>query len=382
MNTKNQAPSVACVVLNPFVNDSRVIKESGSLVKDGYAVSVICMHEGSLPVRECVNGVNVARIPLRSRSWYKVKPIQLLKYLEFVARAIPLARKADIVHCNDLNALPVGVIIKSFFNRSVKVVYDAHEYETEVQGLHGLWKKIVKIAERVLIKKADAVITVSDAIANKYMNDYGIDKPHLVLNCPHAEVVANQDVFRNRFNIPLDVDIFLYQGGLSYGRGIEIIIEAFSGNRFDNESVVVFMGNGPMVDLVRSAAESHPRIFQLDSVPHNELLSYTSSADFGILFYENTCLNHYYCSPNKLFEYLMAGLPIIASNLFEVEQIVKSENIGVVALETTVEGLAEAIQKASSLTSKVFSEDVSISRKKYCWAEQENVLLSLYRSLV
>ena len=364
------------------MSDSRVIKETHSLVNAGYEVAVIGLHEGTLPLSEVIDSVAIHRIALATRGWFKWKPMQLIKYIEFLFRAVSRSKNYDIIHCNDLSALPVGVIVKIVFSKKVKIVYDAHECETEVQGLHGAWKIIVKIAERILIGRADAVITVSDAIADKYAKDYSITKPSLVLNCPQSERIASHDIFRRKFGISKETNIFLYQGGFGYGRGIEIIIDAFVVSQGKGNQAVVFMGDGPLSPQVLAAAENYPNIFFQDAVPYKDLLAHTSSADFGILFYENTCLNHYYCSPNKLFEYLMAGLPIVASNLFEVKKIVEGNKLGVVSRTIDANGLKDAIDKLMGLDINYTKRQVYEARKTYCWAYQEDILLGVYRSLL
>ena len=105
------------------------------------------------------------------------------------------------------------------------------------------------------------------------------------------------------------------------------------------------MGYGPLQGLVEQSAQEHENIYFHKAVAPDVLLEYTSSADFGILFYENSCLNHYYCSPNKMFEYLMAEIPVIASNLYEMKRLLEENSIGVVAEENTSEGLQKAIEE-------------------------------------
>lgn len=90
-----------------------------------------------------------------------------------------------LVHCHDLNTLPIGVAIKLFFNKKVKVVYDAHEYETETVYLKGVERILAKAFERISIRKVDAVITVSESIASAYRKLYNIKKPFLVKNYPY-----------------------------------------------------------------------------------------------------------------------------------------------------------------------------------------------------
>lgn len=370
---------VANIVLNNFVNDSRVLKISKSIIGFGYDVNVVAMHDRGLAESELVEGVNVDRIKLKSRPLYKAKPIQFLKYLEFLVRATLRQYNADIIHCNDLNALPIGLFIK-IFRKNIKVVYDCHEYETEKNGLRGAEKKARKLLERSLISYADQVITVSNSISNDYARIYDIDKPHLVLNCPAFVEQPKKDLFREALGIRHDQTIFLYQGGLSRGRGIELLLESFTGLKTD-ENVLVCMGSGLLEGLVQEEAQSSETVFFHPAVNPDVLLNYTASADYGILFYEDTCLNHRYCSPNKIFEYLMAGLPVLTSNLFEMRRLVETEGVGVVAEENTVEGFRKAVMASLRQDYNSTRKNVFAARKKYCWEEQEVVLGKIYDAL-
>ena len=143
--------TVVCIVLNNFKNDNRVLKEARSLQKHGYDVLVVALHENSLAEHEIIKNFRVHRIRIRTKCWPKYKLIQTIKYFEFIWKAVKLYKRADIVHCNDLSALPVGVIIKKFFNKNVKIVYDAHEYETERNGLVGIQKKLHQRLESLLL---------------------------------------------------------------------------------------------------------------------------------------------------------------------------------------------------------------------------------------
>ena len=353
---------VVSVVLNNFKNDSRVLKENISLQNAGYDVKVVALWEDGVKEKEVVQNIPVHRVRLTSKDWSKNIFVSFLKYLEWIYRIAKEYKNTDIFHCNDLNALPVGVVIKKLFNKNVKIVYDAHEYETETNGLTGIRKTLSKMAERYMIKYANKVITVSNAIADEYVKLYNIEKPALVLNTPPYKKIEKKDIFRETFNIPKDKTIFLYQGGLSSGRGIEILLETFKqlnkgegrrekgeGNNilqpstFNLQACIIFMGYGELEDEIKRASKEYDNIYFYPAVSPDILLEYTSSADFGILFYENNCLNHYYCSPNKMFEYLMAEIPVIASNLYEMKRLVENNDIGVVAKENTIDGLKDAI---------------------------------------
>lgn len=373
--------TIDLVVLNEFTNDSRVLKEAVSLQAMGNKVRVIAMHGRNLPESEVVAGIPVRRIKLVSRPWPKAKPVQLLKYGEFFIRALLLCRRTDIIHCNDLNALPIGVAAKALSFGRVKVVYDAHEYEIHrVSPTRRVNIAFNYMLERLLIGFADRMMTVSEAIANEYVRLYRIRKPALVLNCPRFAETNRGNIFRERFGIRPDQIIVLYQGGLTKGRGIEILLQAFSGLAGD-KVVFVVMGYGPLEGLVREHQGRLAHVFFHPAVPPGELLGYTASADYGVLFYEDNCLNHRYCSPNKMFEYLMAGIPVLSSNLVEMKRLIEQNNIGVVAQSNDAEGFRGALSSLQAMDYGTLVSRVKEVRRRYCWEEQEKVLAEVYREL-
>lgn len=371
---------VANLVFNSFINDSRVLKESMSLSNNGYDVYVLAHHDKNLALHEEREHFVIKRFSYLDRTITKNKTAKLKAYLKYIKESIYYCKDFDILHCNDLNTLPIGFIVKKFFNKNVKIVYDAHEYETEINGLKGIQKTVTQKLEKYLIKYADKVITVSDAIANEYAKIYDIEKPALVLNTPPYQKIEKKNIFRETLQIPKDKTIFLYQGGLSKGRGIEILLDTFKLLEGD-KSVIVFMGYGPLEELVKSASQEYTNMYFHKAVSPDVLLEYTSSADFGILFYENNCLNHYYCSPNKMFEYLMAEIPVIVSNLFEMKRLVEENHIGVIAEDNNVKGLKKSIEEAMLLDQNKLQKNIQNVKEVYNWEEQEKVLLEVYKGL-
>lgn len=366
---------VTLIVLNNFLNDSRVLKEAITLQSMGFTVQVAALHEDPLEEFEKINTISVHRIKLKSRGWSKKKIVQILKYFEYIYRFIKYYKKSDFIHCNDLNSLPMGVVIKKIFNKNTKVIYDAHEYEINAIPNQSKFSiKLKYILEKLLIKYTDSVITVSNAIANEYVKLYNIKKPYLVLNTPPLQEVKKHDFFRKTFNIAKEEKIFLYQGGLTCGRGIEILLESFK----ENKNTIVFMGYGNLERLVREYANKYTNIFYHEAASPDILLNYTSSADFGILFYENNCLNHNFCSPNKMFEYIMADLPVIVSNLHEMKNLVETYKIGIVAKENSPEELSRAVEEIKNLDEQEFKKNLKKARKIFNWQEQEKVLKGCY----
>ncbi|BEE04074.1 glycosyltransferase family 4 protein [Aeromonas veronii] len=371
---------IANLVLNNFVNDSRVLKTSNTLLDSGYGVCVVALHDAGLKENETIRGVPVHRIKLVSRAWSKHKLIQVFKILEFIGRFVLRYRKLDVLHCNDLNGLFVGFCCK-LTRPKIIIVYDSHEFAiNDVPNQSARSIKLKKMLEGFLIKFAHSVINVSDSIANEYSRLYNIPKPHLVLNCPAYYEQPKRNLLRESLSIRSDQTIFLYQGGLSKGRGIELLLEAFSDLDSDR-NVLVCMGYGPLEGLIQKKAQQQSTVFFHSAVTPDVLLNYTSSADYGILFYEDTCLNHRYCSPNKIFEYLMAGLPVLTSNLFEMKRLVETEGVGIVAEENTVDGFKKAVEASLNQDYDTIQKNVFAVRKKYCWEEQEKVLKEIYHAL-
>jgi len=386
---------VVSIVLNNFKNDSRVQKENISLQNAGYGVQVVALWEDGVKEKEIVQNIPVHRVKLKSKNWSKNKFVQLIKYFEFLYKVSKKYKNTDILHCNDLNTLPIGVIAKKFYNENIKIVYDAHEYEINDTPNESKYKiKLKYILEKYLIKYADAVITVSESIANEYVKLYNIKKPSLVLNTPPYKEIDKKDIFREKFNIPKETTIFLYQGGLSSGRGIEILLETFkqlnqkptintliTNNKYTNTPIIIFMGYGELEQEIKEIAKEYNNIYFYSAVTPDILLDYTSSADFGISTIEESCLSYRYCLPNKMFEYIMAEVPVIVSNLPEMNKIVESHKVGVVAKENTPQGLKEAIQKAIKLDKEKLKTNIKKLKTIYNWENQEKVLLQTYKDI-
>jgi len=374
-----QNKRVTSIVLNNFKNDSRVLKENISLQNAGYYVKVVALYEEPLKEFDEVQNIVVHRVKLKSRGWSKNSFIQLFKYFEFTYKVVKQYKNSDILHCNDLNALPIGVTIKKFFNKNVKIVYDAHEYETETHYAKGIGKKITQKLERFLIRYVDKTITVSDSIANEYVRLYNIEKPTLVLNTPFYKEIEKTDIFREKFEIPKEKVIFLYQGALNHGRGIENLVSAFK--TMEDKYIIIFMGYGLLEESIKEASKHHKNIYLHEAIAPHKVLAYTSSADFGISTIEDSCLSYRYCLPNKMFEYMMVGLPIIVSNLPEMKKVVDTFNVGVVLDENSIKGIIEAIEKSVKLDRELLKKNIEKVKKIYNWEEQEIMLLKVYNEL-
>lgn len=370
---------VASVVLNNFTSDNRVYKTAKSLQSQGYEVHVVALLKGDVKAREVFDGIPVHRIRLKTMVLPEGVIWGGIKYIEMFIRIIAGYRKFDIWHCNDFEPFLIGRVAR-FFRRKLKLVYDCHEYESERFGKHKIEKWFIANVERRIIKKASAVINVSEGISQEYKRLYGLKETTLIYNSPHKIDVEPSDKLRQALGIPTDKKIFLYQGGLVISRGIELLLETFAGLQ-DRDYVIVFMGKGGYEDMIKGYIADNPNIYMHPNVAYDKLLSYTTSADYGIISTQNLCLNNWFCMPNKLFEYIHAEIPMVTNNLFDCRNLIERHGIGVVAEEYSKEALTQAMDDISKIPKETYREKLKAVKEIYNWQNEEKKLFDLYAKL-
>lgn len=370
---KNHYKKIISFVFNNFKRDIRVLKENITLQNNGYKVLVVATDGKGLNKNDIINKIPVLRIRCNTL----IFPVNLIF---FWITAIWKFRKENIFHCNDLYTLPIGVTIKIFFNRKAKIVYDCHEHETDA-GIYinkPILKKIASIIEGLLIYHANEIITVSDSIANDYKTKYKISKPKLVLNCPYYIKSKHNNLLHKEFNISKDKKILLYQGEFTKHKisGVNLLIQTFSSSKIPQKIVLVFIGYGDLFESMKRKNRKN-NIYFKNAVDINHYMKYLCSADYGIHILDNSCLNHEYALPNKIFEYTMANLPIIVSDLKEMKCFVIKHKTGVVLKKETTNSLIDSINDLVKIPKPIFEK----INKIYCWEKQEKVLLDLYKQL-
>lgn len=379
--------NVISLVKNDVRNDNRVVNQATSLKKNNHDVTILAyQRETNLEYEEIILGVNIIRIKNRYEYFNKIKYVRGIIFeiiILFKSIEIFFKNSFDVVHCHDLNTLQIGLIFKLLSGGKIILIYDAHEYETQKNLLSGFSKIKAKIKERILIKYCDRVITVSDTIAKEYSRLYGIPKPTVILNCPvidPSKEPVKSSIFRKKFNIPESNKIFLYQGYLVVGRGIELVLNAF--NKLGKVNVsLVFMGEGSLLERIKRDDNYNKSIFIHPFVTSKEIIKHTASADFGISFIEDISLSDRYCLPNKLFEYIAAGLPVITSGLPEMKNFIETYKVGVSADENSVCGFLAAFRELLSMDSDDLDRNIKKARKLYNWGTQEKILVDLYQNL-
>ena len=369
------------ITLTECRNESRLLKEVTSIsLLPKTKVNIVALGSKDLKTKEYFNEIFIKRINIVSRKFGKNRLSLLIKFLEFCIRSSYYIgkEKVDVLSIHCLALLPLGVFIKTFY-RCI-LVYDAHELETETNGLSGINKKLSKFLERSLIRYVDKVIVVNESIKKWYETSYSIE-PMVIFNSPPDINTKKNNYFRKKFNIRSESKILLYQGLISPGRGIEFLIKTITEMKTNN-FVIIFLGYGPQVELIKKSSITNKNIFFHEAVKPEELLAITSSADIGISLIEDVCLSYRYCLPNKVFEYSMAGLPIIVSNLEEMRHFVfKYKNGWVIDMqnESSLSNLLEIIKDTNL---EKYQNKSKLAAIENSWEIQEKKLLAYYGELL
>ena len=364
-----------------FTHDSRILRETKSLADAGIFDDI---HIGAIWQKGLAEHeeLDAHRHVWRVRLWtarLKGAAAKLLRFAEWYVRILWRFRRRspDFVNCHSLSTLPLGLLLKLIAGS--RIVYDTHELETETYVSVGLRKWLAKRIEKALVPSAEVVIVVSESIAAWYREAYGLDNVHVIRNVPYASTaVERNDRLRKAFGIEDQELVFIYQGLLDHGRGIDILLKAFA--RVSDTCHIVFLGYGSLVQHVQRSTALYRNIHYHPAVPPEALAEYTAGADVGISLIENTSLSYYYSLPNKVFEYLAAGVPIIVSDFREMARIVAEHDCGWACpvSEDAVVGLVNGITCDDLLAKRA---NAVRARECYSWEKEQAPLLAIYANL-
>jgi len=339
---------------------------------------VIGVARPDLPQREAIDAhrtlVRLPRKLFAKRNSFIAKVVGTLEWSIRVL-AYLRGRKLSCINAHSLAVLPLCVAACAL--TGARLVYDTHELETEASGRKGLHQKIGRWVESILIRRSDMVFTVSDSIAKWYACAYAILPPTVVRNIPQVQQPASLDLatLRKKMGLRPDRIVFIYQGGFLVGRGVERLLRVFAAlPEFD----LVCMGSGPLQAVITQAAAEQPNIHLIPPVAPHEVLNYSRVADVGMCLTENSCLSYYYSLPNKLFEYLHAGLPVIVSPLLEQEQLVSEFRCGWVAPEDDT-AFIKMLRKIDVAAITARREGINLATQSLQWNEEKARLIQTYK---
>ncbi|MFY9154477.1 MAG: glycosyltransferase family 4 protein [Prolixibacteraceae bacterium] len=364
---------ISLSVINDLVTDNRVHKVAASLHKMGF--------EPVLVGRLLTESHSVERdySTHRMKLMFRKGPMFYLEY-NFRLFFWLLKSKIDVFVANDLDTLPANYLAARIKRKPL--VYDSHEYFTEVPELIGrpVVRSIWIAIEKLLVPRVDKAYTVCDSIAEVYHDLYGVDFK-VIRNlpvCSKTEALLTEISEEKK-----EMKIILYQGALNLGRGIEAAIRAM---QFLEGAELWLAGDGDLTVQLKQMADElklNDKVKFLGRLPLHELQQITRQADLGISLEEDLGLNYRFALPNKLFDYIQAGVPVLVSNLPEMKKIVQQYKIGAIAETHQRKDLAEIMKTALFDQEKNarWKQNLTLAVRELCWENQEETLRQIYLSL-
>jgi len=406
-------PTVGMALYGDLTYDSRVRKEARTLSQAGYEVTVVCLASGGsagdLPadVRVVIcrpPGSSV--IPGAPNPFFASPPSRLtamrgrLTWFTSYVRGlrawgglvVAAAGSIDVWHAHDLTGLAA---IVPHLPKGTPVVYDSHELFLEAgtaSRLPGLLRGLLRKYERRLIARTVAVVTVNDEIADVLRRRYAPRRIAVVHNCPDrwSGPLVGRPLLRRAAGIPDDAAAILYHGALTSGRGIELLLEAMLRPELGGAHLVL-MGLGDRRDVYQGLAGDQRwggRVHVLPPVNPSELMPWVASADVGAIPNPGGTLNDRFSAPNKLFECLAAGTPVVAADFPTLRRIVLGDPrgpLGAVCDTSRVEDLAAALLSIASLApaerATLRARCARAAAERWNWQAEAVALTDLYAEI-
>lgn len=323
-------------------HDSRVVNLIESLNNINYSVRTISFDWKTPNFKTLFGQTTVYKLD-KSKS-------SIIYYLKFIFLLLKNLRKtkADIYFAEDIYTLPFTYYFAK--KNKAKIFYNSREIYAHLAGLRNksFVSKIISKIESKYISKVDVVLVTGQMDADYLSKTYNINNFCVIRNLPKLSEISNKINLRQLLSIPNDSKIILYQGVILEGRGIEKTIYAIE--NLQNVHFVI-IGEGEFKEKFENETKNlewHDRIHFIGVVDNKELLKFTAAADLGLALIENISISYYYALPNKLFEYIMAGVPVLASNLPQMMKIIDQYKVGAYI---NLENKSEIIDKLKILLS-------------------------------
>ena len=352
-------------VTNDLVVEQRVNKVALSLQNAGADVLLLGMRQRkSPPVQRLYPTKRLRVFFTRGALFYAEFNLRLFIFLLF--------SRVNTLISNDLDTLPANFLIARL--RSKKLVYDSHELFTEVPELvsRPRVQKFWLALERLMLPRIKRAYTVSQPIVDYYKEQYGL-KMKLIRNMP----LKKTEIIRR--SLHLRANIILYQGALNVGRGIETTIRAM---QFVENTEFWIIGGGTIEWQLHKLVQSldlEKKVKFFGRLDFSQLFRYTVQAKIGLVVHEDYGKSYRYTLPNKLFDFIQAGVPVITSNMSEIQPIMEKYKIGLVAENFQPKQFAKLINEMLHDVSrqKIWAADLEKAAQIFCWEKQEEELLNL-----
>ncbi len=372
----------ACfILLQSIAHDARTLNMARTLV--GRGKSVLLLGVGTEAERRLLEQEGLDFYPVLIPP---VKQKLALRWIDFLRAIYKLRKiaKARTYWAEDVFSLPSAFFLAK--RHKGKVIYDSREIFSALGSLAESPKKqnVISAIERYYAPKAASIFTSGDLDSGYLAEILPVTRPAVVMNVPPFYNSYKTNIMREKFSIDSSKKIILYQGMIAHGRGI---MKSVSALEFLPECVLCLVGDGDFSEQVKLHAEQvgvSSRVVFCGKVPYDELPMWTASADVGMCFIEPISLSYSFALPNKLFEYCMAGIPSVVSNLEAIARVIAEFPIGVIRQSSaTPEEIADAIKETlSPKFQEKFHRVKPIATKKYCWEYQEETVMTLFNDAV
>lgn len=369
-------PAKAIVsVTNDLYTDQRVHKVCTFLVSQGYEVLLVGRKRKSsidMPPRD----YRTHRMKLLFETGAKFYAFFNLRLFFFL-----LFRKADVLVSNDLDTLLANRMAQKL-KRKTRLVYDSHEYFTEVPELTSrpkvqrVWLRI----EEMIFPKLKDVYTVNGSIAEIYSKKY--NKNIRIVRNISPLWKGKELQSKKALGIPENVPLIILQGaGINVERGAEEAIEAMK----SVDAVLMIVGDGDVVPALKKYVAEQgetlsKKVIFYGKKPYDVMMNYTTYADIGLTLDKPNSLNYVLSLPNKVFDYMHTNTAVVATEIKEVANVVRTHNIGVVVEEFTVENLARVLNDLIADRKRLdeFHANCAIAAKTENWEKETEVLAEIY----
>jgi glycosyltransferase involved in cell wall biosynthesis len=377
MSSNEKIKKVAFSVTNCICNDQRVLRIAGTVKSLNCDVTIIGRKSG-----DCCDSDSV---PFRTRRFRMIFRKGFLFYKFFNIRLLLhlIYNRYDLLVANDLDTLLPNYIVSKL--KQLPLVYDSHEYFTGVPEIQNrpIVKWVWKTIERLIFPHLKNVMTVSDSISFQYESEYEV-RPIVIRNCSKKAGIiipfSREELLVSKYHL-----LLIMQGtGINIDRGGIELIEAIS--KTENVSMLI-VGSGDMITVLKEKVLGYnlsERVKFFAKVPWEELIRYTKAADVGLSLDKDTNINYRFSLPNKLFDYITAGIPVIAGNLPEVSKIVNENNCGIILPEVSPAEIVKALKMITE-NPELLSElkkNAVIASESINWDNESIKVKSFYSSIL
>lgn len=364
-------------VINDLSTDQRVDKTCVTLHKLGYQVILVGRKQrNSLPL------VNRDYTTKRMFLLFEKGPLFYAEY-QFRLFFHLMFHGSDLLVSNDLDTLLPNYIVSGL--KSSVLVYDTHELFCEVPELQNnpikksLWKRL----ERWIFPKLKYVFTVNDSIAQIYSGEYHVPVK-VVRNIPNYTAKI-EPAGKSDLNLSMEKKIIVLQGaGINIDRGAEEAVEAM---QFVNNAILLIIGSGDVLDKLKQmviALKLEDKVKFIGKVTLEKLMQYTALADLGLTLDKDTNINYRYSLPNKLFNYIHAGVPVLSSNLLEIKKIIVHYHIGDCIDNHYPQHIADKINTIFQDEERLqmWKKNTKIAAAELSWENEEQQLIAVYKQFL